>query len=55
MRKFILHWLTGRTEQVEGTDIADAFCHAGYGGGAIAALDYYEEIETEGEQTNEEH
>lgn len=44
MRKFRLHWLSGKNEDVEGYDIADAFRRAGYGGGAINALDYYEEI-----------
>lgn len=44
MRKYRLHWLSGSTEIVEGSDIADACRRAGYGGGAISALDYYEEI-----------
>ena len=50
-RTFRLHWLGGSTEDVttthEGTDnevVADAFRKAGYGGGAIRALDYWEEI-----------
>lgn len=43
MKTFILHWLDGKTEKVIGVTIADAFTRAGYGGGAIAALDYYEE------------
>jgi hypothetical protein len=44
MKKFRLHWLTGGKETIEGHDIADAFRRAGYGGGALNALDYYEEI-----------
>lgn len=44
MKKFRLHWLTGKVEDIEGTDIADAFTHAGYSAGAIHALDWYEEI-----------
>ena len=44
MKKFRLHWLTGCKEIVEGNDIASAMTHAGYGGGAIKALDWYEEI-----------
>ena len=44
MKKFQLFWLDGKTEIVEGTDIADAFRRAGYGNGAISALDYYKEI-----------
>lgn len=46
MKKFILHWLGGRTETVEGTDIADACRRAGIGAGALAALDYYGEGDT---------
>jgi len=44
MKKYILHWLTGKTETVEGTSIADAFNRAGYGAGALPALDWYEEV-----------
>lgn len=44
MKKFVLYWLDGKTETVEGSDIADAFRRAGYGGGAIRALDWFEEI-----------
>lgn len=43
-KMFILHWLHGKTEEISGYDIADAFSKAGYGGGALGALDYYEEI-----------
>lgn len=45
MKKFKLYWMSaGKTEIVEGTDIADAFTHAGYSAGAIHALDWYEEV-----------
>ena len=44
MKKFRLHWLDGKKEIVEGTDIADACRRAGIGNGALRALDYYEEI-----------
>lgn len=44
--KFTLYWLSGRTEVVEGTDIADAVRKAGYGGGALRALDYYQKGDT---------
>lgn len=47
MKTFILHWLTGDPETAKGNDIADAFRRAGYGGGAISVLDYYEEIKGE--------
>lgn len=50
--KFILHWLDGKVEEVEGNSISDAFTRAGYGAGAIRALDWYDivakkEIENE--------
>lgn len=44
IKTFILHWLNGKTEEVKGTTIADAFTNAGYGAGALGALDYYEEV-----------
>lgn len=47
MAKFMLHWLTGKDEEVEGEDIADACRNAGLGGGAIRALDWYEPIDIE--------
>jgi|688.fasta_scaffold1212527_1 hypothetical protein len=44
MKTFILHWLgSSEPETIKGYDIADAFRRAGYGDGALAALDYYEE------------
>lgn len=44
MKEFILHWLDGTSKTVKGECIADAFRRHGYGGGAVAALDYYEEV-----------
>ena len=39
-----LHWLTGQVEIIHGgNSISEAFAIAGYGGGAIRALDWYEE------------
>ncbi|MFC1598809.1 hypothetical protein ACFL2U_02265 [Patescibacteria group bacterium] len=46
MKVFRLHWDGGKTEVVEGHNIADAFRRAGYGGGAINVLDWHEPIET---------
>jgi hypothetical protein len=43
-RKFILHWLSYKPEEIEGYDIGDAIRRAGYGGGALRALDYWEEV-----------
>jgi hypothetical protein len=40
---FILHWRGGHTEEVVGATIAQAMTYAGYGAGALPALDYYEE------------
>lgn len=45
MKKYKLYWLDGKTEVVEGQNIADAFRRAGLGAGALRALDYYELIE----------
>lgn len=44
MKEFVLYWLDGTSEKVHGRTIAEAFALAGYGGGAIRALDYYKEI-----------
>lgn len=41
MKKFVLHWLDGKKETIEGDDIADACRRAGIGRGALNALDYY--------------
>jgi len=44
MKRFKLHWLDGKIETVEGTDINDACMKAGLGQGAMRAMDYWEEI-----------
>ena len=43
MKNFTLFWRTGDKEVVEGLDIADACRRSGYGGGAVAALDFWQE------------
>jgi len=43
MKTFTLYWLTGDKEIVQGYDVADAVRRSGYGGGALAALDFWEE------------
>lgn len=43
-KTFRLIWLNGKSEIVKGTSIADAFTRAGYGAGALGALDYYETV-----------
>ena len=46
---FKLHWLDilKSEEIIRGFDISDAFMKAGYDGGAINALDYFEEVNPE--------
>ena len=41
LQKFTLYWLDGKREVVEGSGIADAMTRAGYGGGAVRALDFH--------------
>ncbi|KXO91026.1 Uncharacterised protein (plasmid) [Tsukamurella tyrosinosolvens] len=40
MPTFIAFWRDGTTKELEGTDEADAMNKAGYGRGALAALDF---------------
>jgi len=43
-KTFILHWRGGmKDEEINGRSIADAMRRAGIGGGAMGALDYWEE------------
>lgn len=42
-KTFILHWFDRTTEKVNGDSISQAFMMAGYGAGALRALDYWEE------------
>jgi hypothetical protein len=44
MKRFKFYWLDGKTNEGESTDAADALTRLGYGGGAVRALDYWEEI-----------
>ncbi|QVD49170.1 hypothetical protein LUCX_100 [Xanthomonas phage vB_XciM_LucasX] len=41
---FTLYWKDGRREIIVGEDIADAFHKAGYGSGALGALDWYDQL-----------
>jgi hypothetical protein len=43
-KRFNLYWLDGTVESIVGTDIATAFKNAGLGGGAINALDFWDEV-----------
>ena len=40
-KTFTLFWLTGLRQLVRGPDIARAMTSAGYGAGALRALDFY--------------
>ena len=42
MKLYRFHWLDGKVEECKGYGVADAFTRLGYGGGAFAALDYWE-------------
>jgi len=48
LKEFIIHWKDKTTDVFKGKDIADAFTRAGYGAGAVRAVDYYEEVKKEG-------
>jgi len=39
--KFTFFWLDGKREVLEGADSADALNRAGYGAGAVRALDFF--------------
>lgn len=41
METFTLFWLTGESEVVKGSSIANAFMMAGYSSGAMRALDFF--------------
>lgn len=41
MEKYTLYWLDGRREIVEGGTLKLAMSRAGYGDGALMALDFY--------------
>lgn len=45
IRKWRIHWIgQTETEVIQGRGIPDAFRNAGYGGGAINAVDHFENI-----------
>jgi hypothetical protein len=43
--KYELVWKDGSRNTVEGQDIEDAFTKAGFGAGAIPALDYFRPLD----------
>lgn len=42
MNTYLFHWHGGKDETLTGETAADALNRAGYGRGALVALDYYE-------------
>ena len=50
---FKIYWLDGREEIIEGETSASAFTKAGYGAGAVRAIDYYKQVK-EGRNIHEE-
>ena len=42
---FTIFWISGDKEVVKGPTIKEAFVSAGYGGGAISAIDFFVEGE----------
>lgn len=44
MKTFKFIWKDGKEETAQGINAADAFRRLGYGGGALAALDYWKEL-----------
>jgi hypothetical protein len=44
MKTFRFHWFDGKVETGNGYNVSDAFTRLGYTAGALAVLDFYEEI-----------
>ena len=47
MNTYTFYWLDGKRQVLKGTDPADALRRAGYGQGALRALDFYENGESD--------
>ena len=53
LKRYKIHWLDGRSREIEGTDITDAFAKAGYTRATLSLFNWIEEIkEKEEGQTN---
>lgn len=50
-KTFKLYWSTGDPDVIHGYDIADAIRKAGYGDGAMGAIDYWEEVKDQPQDT----
>lgn len=44
-QSYRFYWLHGKVDQGYGRSVADAFSKLGFGGGAMRALDFYEELD----------
>jgi len=44
VRRYRIHWVGGTTTDISGVDRLDAFKQAGYGQGAVSAVDYLEDL-----------
>lgn len=44
MKTYRFFWLDGTSELGQGNSVSEAFNSLGYSRGALAALDYYEEV-----------
>ncbi len=53
MNTYRFHWRSGPPSEGQGYGPADAMTNLGYGQGAVAALDYWEQIEMSNEKENE--
>ena len=47
LRRYVIFWLDGKKTDIEGNDERDAFTRAGYGSGAVRAVDFISYKETE--------
>ena len=52
-KNFKLHWIGGKEQDISGTDISNALETAGYRGGALSTLDYWEEISEKKDKNND--
>ena len=41
MKEFTIFWKDGKRDVLKGSDVANAFTRAGYGAGALGAVDFY--------------
>lgn len=41
MNTYTIYWRDGKKSKVEGPTVEQAFTNAGYGAGAVAAIDFY--------------